>query len=235
MGNIYQSILASKKRAVALLLDPDRGTPEGVRRTLERANRSNVSLVLVGGSLVNSDIDEFVKQVKRNTALPVVLFPGSALQFTSGADGILLLSLISGRNPEFLIGHHVQVSHRLKRSGIEVISTGYILVESGGSTSVQYMSNTQPIPSTKPDIAVATALAGEQLGLKLIYLEAGSGACTPVPAELIGMVKSHISIPLVVGGGLRSPEQVEAAFDAGADMVVVGNGVEGNPDLLSQI
>jgi len=224
MGNIYQNIIKSKKRVVALLLDPDKETKCDVKHVLELANKSSVSLVLVGGSLVNSNIDEFVKTVKSNTSLPVLLFPG-----------ILLLSLISGRNPEFLIGNHVQVSYKLKQSGIEVIPTGYILIESGGTTSVQYMSNTLPIPSTKPEIAAATALAGEQLGLKLIYLEAGSGATNPVPTELIQKVKSDITIPLIVGGGLRSPEQIKSAFDAGADMVVIGNGIEGNPDLLKLI
>lgn len=235
MGNIYQNIIKSKKRVVALLLDPDKETKCDVKHVLELANKSSVSLVLVGGSLVNSNIDEFVETVKRNTSLPVLLFPGSALQFTSNADGILLLSLISGRNPEFLIGNHVQVSYKLKQSGIEVMPTGYILIESGGTTSVQYMSNTLPIPSTKPEIAAATALAGEQLGLKLIYLEAGSGATNPVPTELIRKVKSDITIPLIVGGGLRSPEQIKSAFEAGADMVVIGNGIEGNPDLLKLI
>lgn len=235
MGNIYQNIIKSKKRVVALLLDPDKETKYDIKHVLELANKSSVSLVLVGGSLVNSNIDEFVKTVKSNTSLPVLLFPGSALQFTSNADGILLLSLISGRNPEFLIGNHVQVSYKLKQSGIEVIPTGYILVESGGTTSVQYMSNTMPIPSGKSDIAVATALAGEQLGLKMIYLEAGSGAINPVPVDLIKQVKSEISIPLIVGGGLRSSGQINAAFEAGASIVVLGNGIEKNPELLSQL
>ena len=220
---------------VALLLDTDKETKYDIKHVLELANKSSVSLVLVGGSLVNSNIDEFVKTVKSNTSLPVLLFPGSALQFTSNADGILLLSLISGRNPEFLIGNHVQVSYNLIQSGIEVIPTGYILVESGGTTSVQYMSNTMPIPSGKSDIAVATALAGEQLGLKMIYLEAGSGAVNPVPADLIKQVKSEISIPLIVGGGLRSSGQINAAFEAGASIVVLGNGIEKNPELLSQL
>jgi len=235
MGNIYQNIIKSKKRVVALLLDPDKETKYDIKHVLELANKSSVSLVLVGGSLVNSNIDEFVKTVKSNTSLPVLLFPGSALQFTSNADGILLLSLISGRNPEFLIGNHVQVSYKLKQSGIEVIPTGYILIESGGTTSVQYMSNTLPIPSTKPEIAAATALAGEQLGLKAIYLEAGSGAKNPVPADLIRMVKSEISIPIIVGGGLHTPDQVELAFASGANIVVIGNGVEKNPELISKI
>lgn len=235
MGNIYQSILNSKSRIVALLLDPDKQSEQDVKGILVLANRSNISLILVGGSLVNSNVDDFLSVVKANTKLPVLLFPGSAIQFSPIADGILLLSLISGRNPEFLIGNHVQVAYKLKQSGIEIIPTGYILIESGSATSVQYMSNTMPIPSEKADIAVATALAGAQLGLKAIYLEAGSGAKNPVPADLIKKVKSEISIPLIVGGGMRTPEQVELAFASGANMVVLGNGIEKNPELISQI
>ena len=237
MASIYQNIISSigLRKQIALLLDPDKQNIVDLKRILELANNSSVSFILIGGSLVNSNIDEFIHTVKQNTQLPVLLFPGGALQFSANADGILLLSLISGRNPEFLIGNHVQVAYKLKQSGIEIIPTGYILVESGGTTSVQYMSNTMPIPSGKSDIAVATALAGEQLGLKMIYLEAGSGAINPVPVDLIKQVKSEISIPLIVGGGLRSSSQINAAFEAGASIVVLGNGIEKNPELLSQL
>jgi len=237
MRDVYKSIVQFRggKRQIALLLDPDKQSAVDVKRVLELANRSSISFVLVGGSLVNSNIDDFIAIVKSYTELPVVLFPGGTQQFSSKADAILLLSLISGRNPEFLIGSHVQVSFKIKQSGIEVIPTGYILIESGAYTSVQYMSNTMPIPASKPDIAVATALAGEQLGLRMIYLEAGSGAINPVPIDLIKRVKAEITIPLIVGGGLRSANQINAAFDAGADVVVLGNGVESDPNLLTQI
>lgn len=237
MTEIYNNIISSvgKSRQIALLLDPDKQSLVDIKHVLELANNSSISLVLVGGSLVNTNVEEFINTIKSYSNLPVVLFPGSAQQFTSNADAILLLSLISGRNPEFLIGNHIQVAFKLKQSGMEIIPTGYILIESGGTTSVQYMSNTLPIPSTKPEIAAATALAGEQLGLKMIYLEAGSGAKNPVPVELIRRVKSEISIPIIVGGGLKTPQQIDAAFTAGASMVVLGNGIEGNPDLLKQI
>jgi len=236
MLDIYKNIVSSKNtRHIALLLDPDKHNMVNLEYVLDLANKSSVSFILVGGSLVNTDIDEFVRTIKLHTDLPVILFPGSALQFSSNADAILLLSLISGRNPEFLIGNHVQVAYRLKQSGIEIIPTGYLLIESGGSSSVQYMSNTLPIPSNKIEIAAATALAGEQLGLKMIYLEAGSGAKNHVPIELIRLVKKEISIPLIVGGGLKTVDQINAVFAAGANVVVLGNGIENNPELLKQI
>jgi len=170
--------------------------------------------------------------LKSKTSLPVVLFPGSAMQFAPNADGILFLSLISGRNPDFLIGQHVAVAPTVKQSGVEVIPTGYILIDGGSPTSVQYMSQTMPIPNTKPEIAVATAIAGELLGLKAIYLEAGSGAMVPVPAVLIQAVRKAITIPIIVGGGIRTREQYQSALDAGANLVVVGNGLEANPQLF---
>lgn len=236
MLDIYKNILSSKNtKHIALLLDPDKKRLGDLKSVLDLANKSSVSFILVGGSLVNTDVDEFIRSIKLYSDLPVILFPGSALQFSSNADAILLLSLISGRNPEFLIGNHVQVAYRLKQSGIEIIPTGYLLIESGGSSSVQYMSNTLPIPSNKFEIAAATALAGEQLGLKMIYLEAGSGAKNHVPLELIKLVKKEISIPLIVGGGLRTVNQINEVFAAGANVVVLGNGIENNPELLKQI
>lgn len=225
---IYQQIIESrgKEKLFALLLDPDKCDAKHLNKLLGVVFECNVSMLLVGGSLVNSDVNEFIKEIKNGSQLPVVLFPGNAIQFANGTDAILLLSLISGRNPDFLIGNHVIVSSSIKRSGIEVIPTGYILIDGGIQTSVQYMSNTMPIPASKIDIAVATALAGEQLGLKLIYLEAGSGAKEPVPTKMIEAIRREISIPIIVGGGLKTPDQVKAAWDAGADMVVVGNAME---------
>jgi len=232
---VYQKIVDSlrKEKLFALLLDPDKCDKKHLNHLLSVANKSNVSMLLVGGSLVNSDINDFIQEVKKSTKLPVVLFPGSAIQFSESADAILLLSLISGRNPDFLIGNHVIASSAIKRSCVEVIPTGYILIDGGTPTSVQYMSNTMPIPATKIDIAVATAIAGEQLGLKMIYLEAGSGAKNPVPTEMIKAVRKEITIPIIVGGGLKTPKQVKAAWKAGADMVVVGNAMENNIENLS--
>ncbi len=237
MKGVYQHIcsLIGVRKQLALLLDPEKQSMVDLKHVLWLAENSPVTMILVGGSLVNSDMDSFIEHVKQYTKLPVVLFPGSAQQFSPNADAILYLSLISGRNPEFLIGNHIQVSLRLKQSGMEVLPTGYILIESGAVTSVQYMSNTMPIPSNKPDIALATALAGEQLGLKLIYLEAGSGALNPVPLSLVSSIREAISVPLIVGGGLRTPAQIKSAWNAGADIVVVGNAVESNADLLTSL
>jgi len=231
---VYQKIIESrgKEKLFALLLDPDKCSNEHLKKLLPIAIQCNVSMILVGGSLVKEDFGTFVSSIKEQSPLPVVIFPGNAMHFSIDADAILLLSLISGRNADFLIGNHVIASNAIKNSGLEVLSTGYILIDGGVQTSVQYMSNTMPIPSSKIDIAVATALAGEQLGLKLIYLEAGSGAKNPVPIEMIKAVREAVNIPLIVGGGLKTSEQVQAAWNAGADMVVVGNALENDMDKL---
>lgn len=236
-NKIYSRILQSrgKEKLFALLLDPDKCNTKHLETLLSIAKDSNVNLILVGGSFVKNDIGSFVASIKKLSNIPTILFPGNATHFCSEADAVLLLSLISGRNADFLIGNHVLASNAIKKSGLEVISTGYILIDGGVQTSVQYMSNTMPIPSTKIDIAVATALAGEQLGLKMIYLEAGSGAKNSVPIELIKAVRSELSIPLIVGGGLKTHDQVKAAWDAGADMVVVGNALEKDIDKLPSL
>ncbi len=234
-SKIYDKILESqgKEKLFALLLDPDKCDAKHLEKLLPIAKESNVNLILVGGSFVKNDIGSFVSSIKKQSQIPVVLFPGNATHFCPEADAILLLSLISGRNADFLIGNHVLASNAIKKSGLEIIPTGYVLIDGGVQTSVQYMSNTMPIPSSKIDIAVATALAGEQLGMKMIYLEGGSGAKNPVPIEMIKAVRSEITIPLIVGGGLKTPEQVNAAWDAGADMVVVGNALEKDIEKLS--
>lgn len=231
---VYQKILngVGKEKQFAVLLDPDKSDSHHLKELIPVAERYGATMFLVGGSLVNSNVAQFIGNIKKIATLPVVLFPGSACQFAVNADALLLLSLISGRNPEFLIGSHVNASRVIKSSGVEVIPTGYILIDGGTPTSVQYMSNTMPIPASKPEIAVATALAGEQLGLRLIYLEAGSGAKNPVPNETIARVRKELSVPLVVGGGLRTRKQVQDAWDAGADMVVIGNALEGSPERL---
>jgi len=229
MGLVYDKIAKGK---LAILLDPDKELQVDVDAMVANGHKVGASVILVGGSLVTKPVDRFIEKLKAKTSLPVVLFPGSAMQFAPNADGILFLSLISGRNPDFLIGQHVAVAPTVKQSGVEVIPTGYILIDGGSPTSVQYMSQTMPIPNTKPEIAVATAIAGELLGLKAIYLEAGSGAMDPVPAELIQAVRKAITIPIIVGGGIRTREQYQSALDAGANLVVVGNGLEANPQLF---
>ncbi|PLX05245.1 MAG: geranylgeranylglyceryl/heptaprenylglyceryl phosphate synthase [Marinilabiliales bacterium] len=232
--SIYSTLVSkyNKSKVFALLIDPDKQTDESLKKLIGIANQIGIDFFLLGGSLISQYTDSCVKIIKEYSNVPLVLFPGSLLQINSDADGILLLSLISGRNPDFLIGNHVVAAPLLKKSKIETIPTGYILIEGGKVSSVEYMSNTKPIPSDKTDIAVATAIAGEMKGNKLIYLEAGSGAPTSVPTEIIKEVKQNISVPLIVGGGLKTRAQIKAVCDAGADIVVVGNAIEDQPELL---
>ncbi len=228
-----QNAAKKGKKLFALLIDPDKQTKKTIEKLfIALESKKGPDLILVGGSLLFNGISEIIQTIKKHTKIPVFLFPGSALHVTGNADGILLLSLISGRNPEFLIGNHVQAAPIIKKAKLEVISTGYILINSGVSTSVSYMSNTAPIPFEKNDIAVATALAGEMLGLKLIYLEAGSGAQKPVSGTMIKAVKNNLTIPLIVGGGIKNQTQLEQILKAGADMVVVGTAAEKNPSII---
>ncbi len=234
-NTIYNNAAVHKKQ-IALLLDPDKLSCEKTfLRTLENANKAAVDFILVGGSIVFQMIDETIRTIKTHTQIPVLLFPGSLLQISNLADGILLLSLISGRNPDFLIGNQVIAAPFLKKSGLEIIPTAYMLIESGNITSVEYISNTKPIPRNKTDIAVATALAGQMLGLKQVYLEAGSGATLPVPKGMIKEVKNNIDIPLIVGGGIKDANSIEIAFNAGADIVVIGTAIEQKPELLNDL
>ena len=189
-------------------------------------------MLLVGGSILFNPIDLTITALKLGTHLPVFIFPGNVMQLSDRADGILFLSMISGRNPEFLIGNHVLAAPHLDRSGIEVIPTGYILVENGQSSSVEYMSNTRPIPAGKPELAVATAMAGEMLGMKSIYIEAGSGASRPVGLDMVSAIRKKISLPLIVGGGIDSTDRAEEAYGAGADMIVVGTALEKEPKMI---
>ena len=231
-----QKNITNGRKMFALLVDPDKQSEPDLLRLTEKINSpAGPDIVLVGGSLLFSNIDATVATLKRNTQKPVVLFPGSAMQVTDKADGILLLSLISGRNPDFLIGQHVLAAPALAQSGIEILPTGYMLIGDENYTSVRYISNTMPIPYNKTDIAVATALAGQMLGLKALYLEGGSGAAKPVSAEMIAAVRRAVSLPLIVGGGLRSAADVEKALQAGADIVVVGTSIESNYALVEEI
>jgi phosphoglycerol geranylgeranyltransferase len=220
------------KKSIALLLDPDKACGNSLKNILKSAAKCKADFIMTGGSLTFSSIDKLIDSVKEHCSIPVVLFPGNLLQLSRKADIILLLSLISGRNPELLIGNHVIAAPYLKDVREKLISTGYILISCGTKTSVEYISQTEAIPADKPEIVVATAMAGEMLGLGMIYLEAGSGATKHVPTGLISTVRKNTSIPLAVGGGIRKKEEIEEIFRAGADLIVLGNGCENNPSLL---
>lgn len=236
---IYSSLLQAKaagKKKLAVLLDPDKLRPAQLDRTLGLATEYGVDYFLIGGSLVvNAMLDDLLTRIRETCPIPMILFPGSSFQLSYRADALLFLSLISGRNPELLIGQHVISAPYLKMSPLEIISTGYILVDGGVSTSVQYMSNTSPVPAGKSDIAVCTAMAGEMLGLKMMYLEAGSGAKNPVSTDMIEAVSGAISVPLIVGGGIRNVQKVTENLHAGADLIVVGNAIESNPELIKSM
>jgi putative glycerol-1-phosphate prenyltransferase len=238
-GTIYQSLLARKKKgqkSFALLIDPDKVNAQKIEEITTRATDAKVDYLLVGGSLVISNhLDQVVDQIKAHCAIPVVLFPGTPSQVSLRADGLLYLCLISGRNPELLIGQHVISAPFVKHSGLEVISTGYMVIDGGAPTTVSYISNATPIPRDKNEIAMCTAMAGEMLGMKLIYLDAGSGARYPVTEEMVAQVAASIDIPLVVGGGIRDPEKAYLDCKAGADLVVVGNAVEKNSSLINEM
>ena len=218
---------------IAVLLDPDQCRGSLLASTVA-ALKSNVpDFIFVGGSHTLSSTDSLIELLKEETKAHVILFPGNASQFSTKADALLYLSLLSGRNAEFLIGQHITSSIAIKKSEIEVIPTGYLLIDGGKPSSVEYISNSRPIPRDKNEIALSTSVAAELLGMNLIYLEAGSGALFPVPAEMIETVRTGLSIPLIVGGGIKTVEQLKNAFEAGADLVVVGNVFETNPAKIS--
>jgi putative glycerol-1-phosphate prenyltransferase len=224
------------KKKLAVLIDPDGIDPKNLYAITEQLKLPGIGYIFIGGSFIQKDrLEKCLLYLKENTDLPLILFPGHYFQVNSLADGILFLSLISGRNPEFLIGQQVIAAPYIKASGLESMATAYLLIDGGKPNTATYMSNTTPIPADKPGIAANTAMAGEMLGLKLCYLDAGSGAKNPVSGEMIKQVRSLISGPLIVGGGVRSAEQVSLHFNAGADIVVVGNVLEENPSLLREM
>jgi len=237
--HIYSTILENinqNRKQLAVLVDPDKLDTRQITDLARNSALAGVDYFFVGGSLlINNQLDLCVKSLKEVTQIPVILFPGNTMQMSWKADAILFLSLISGRNAEMLIGRHVISAPYIKMSSLEVISCGYMLIESDKQTAVQYMSNTSPIPADKNDIAICTAMAGEMLGLKLLYLEAGSGAGNPVPVSMIESVKGSISIPLIVGGGVRTPLQAKEVCKAGADILVVGTAFEHDPGLVREI
>lgn len=232
---IYNKFTDRSRKKLAVLIDPDKPTDAQIISIVEKAKAADVDFFFVGGSLLVTDsLDHCIKLIKANCDIPVLIFPGNSLQISKYCDGFLLLSLISGRNPEMLIGRHVIAAPYLKLYGNEIIPTGYMLIDSGKATSVSYMSDTTPIPHDKDDIALCTAIAGEMLGLKLIYLEAGSGALIPVSTSMISKVSQMIKIPLIVGGGIKTPEVAAEAAKAGADVIVIGTAFEKEPEMLKK-
>ena len=234
--DVNKLISLKKEKQFAILVDPEQCNEDKLKNLISLAASSAVDYIMVGGSLlVNDHLNKCIELIKSETDLPVILFPGSEMQINGKADAILLLSLISGRNPELLIGKHVTAAPYLRASGLEILPTGYMLIESGNSTTALYMSNTTPIPREKDDIAVCTAMAGEMLGMKIIYMDAGSGAHKPVSASMISRVKEQISIPLIVGGGIKTPETAVEICRAGADVIVVGTAIENDIRLVKEI
>ncbi len=235
MKTFYNTILEAKiagRKLFAVLIDPEKCDEQKLEQYVVAVNLYHPDFVFVGGSQMQCSVERTTVFLKQRVQVPIVLFPGNALQLTSKADAVLLLSLISGRNAEFLIGQHVKAARALKASNVEIVPTGYVLIDGGNSTAVAQVSATQPIAANNTEQIVATALAGEQLGLRLIYLEAGSGAQQYVDSKTIAAVRYELSVPLIVGGGIKTREQKKAAFKAGADIVVVGNALESNPLLL---
>ena len=239
MKNIYNNILQSKannEKLLAILLDPDKIDLDHVQALIEKINQSPATHIFIGGSLVENNIlDELILELKQKCDLPIVLFPGNPSQISDQADAILFLSLISGRNPDFLIEHQVNAVPILKKTNLEVISTGYILIESGTKTAVERVSKTRPLAKNNPEYIVQTAQAGEMLGNKLIYLEAGSGADYAVSKEIIKLVSQNIEIPLIVGGGIIDLQGIQKAYDFGADLVVIGTAFENDLNFFNQI
>ena len=237
--NIYQSLEKQKslgKRSFAVLIDPDKVNELILDELIALSTAAKVDYFLVGGSLVISNqLDHVVQHIKKNSTIPVILFPGSSTHISKYADALLYLSLISGRNPELLIGQHVVSARFIKQSGLEVIPTGYMLIDGGAPTTVSYISNANPIPADKNDIAMCTAMAGEMLGMKLIYMDAGSGAKRSITESMIEKVSQNISVPLIIGGGITDPEKAYLNCKAGADLIVIGNAIEKDPTLITEM
>lgn len=223
-------------KSFAILIDPDKIALNHIDSTIAIAKEAQVDYFFVGGSLVvDNRVDECIQLIKQSCKIPVILFPGAPTQVSKYADGIFFLSLISGRNPELLIGQHVISAPMIKKTGLEVIPTGYMIIDGGRPTAVSYMANVQPLPADKKDIAMCTAMAGEMLGLEVIYMDAGSGALHPISTEMIARVRQNIETPLIIGGGIQTAEVAVANCKAGADIIVIGNAIEKNPPLALEI
>lgn len=239
LKDIYSSLCerkANHKKSFAVLIDPDKVNNEKMNQMIQLAVAAHVDYFLVGGSLVISNyLDECVQYIKRNCSIPALLFPGSPSQVSKYADALLYLSLISGRNPELLIGQHVVSAPVIRQSGLEIMSTGYMVIDGGAPTTVSYISNAAPLPADKNEIAMCTAMAGEMLGMKLIYMDAGSGAKTPITESMIEKVANCIDVPLIIGGGITDPEKAYLNCKAGADIIVVGNAIEKDESLIMEM
>ncbi len=237
MDIIYQEILKSKsenKKLLAILLDPDKLTLDTISFLVEKINQSPATHLFVGGSsFEGTNLNEIILKIKLETTLPIILFPGNPSQISDDANGILFLMLLSGRNPDYLIEHQIEAVPILEKTNLEIISTGYILIESGSKTAVERVTKTIPLPRNNSDYVAQTAKAGELIGNKIIYLEAGSGAQKAVPLEMIERVAQKITIPLIVGGGIRAKKEIEDAYTFGADIVVIGTAFENNPDFFN--
>ncbi|MBI2730552.1 MAG: geranylgeranylglyceryl/heptaprenylglyceryl phosphate synthase [Sphingobacteriales bacterium] len=238
-NTIYHSLVTRKQKgqkSFAVLIDPDKVDEQKINELVKLSINANVDYLLVGGSLViSSNLDQCVQQIKKSCTIPVILFPGSPSQISSYADALLYLSLISGRNPELLIGQHVISAPFVKQSGLEIISTGYMVIDGGAPTTVSYISNASPIPSDKNEIAMCTAMAGEMLGMKVIYMDSGSGAKRSISEPMIEAVAKQINIPLIIGGGITDPEKAYRNCKAGADVIVIGNAIEKDPSLIREM
>ncbi|WP_274474079.1 geranylgeranylglyceryl/heptaprenylglyceryl phosphate synthase [Mangrovimonas aestuarii] len=237
--SVYKDLLravSTEEKLLTVLIDPDKMKLDEVEGFIEKVNASIATHIFVGGSTVDEGLTEqLINKVKLYTSKSVVIFPGDVTQLSPSADALLFLSLLSGRNPEYLIGKHVKAVSQLREMELEIIPTGYILIENGRETAVQRVTQTQPIDRDQIQLAMDTAKAGELLGMKLIYLEAGSGALNPVPLEMISFVKQSLNIPLIVGGGIRSAEQLSQAYKAGADMAVIGTAFENTSEFFNEI
>ncbi len=239
INRIYNSLAERKtqgKKSFAVLIDPDKVNQPKMQELIELAVNAKVDYFLVGGSLVISNyLDECIRLIKSACSIPAILFPGSPSQISKYADALLYLSLISGRNPELLIGQHVVSAPFVKNSGLEIMSTGYMVIDGGAPTTVSYISNATPLPADKNEIAMCTAMAGEMLGMKLIYMDAGSGAKKPITTAMIEQVAKCIDVPLIVGGGITDPEKAYRNCKAGADLIVVGNAIEKDENLIMEM
>ncbi|MBA4141386.1 MAG: geranylgeranylglyceryl/heptaprenylglyceryl phosphate synthase [Segetibacter sp.] len=238
-NKLYQHFVKNKQqghKSFAVLVDPDKVDHPKIEQLVSLATNSKVDYFLVGGSLlISNHLDDCIKQIKAICNIPVILFPGSPSQVSKYADALLYLSLISGRNPELLIGHHVVSAPLVRKSGLEIMPTGYMVIDGGAPTTVSYISNASPIPSDKNEIALCTAMAGEMLGMKLIYMDSGSGAKRPIAESMIEMVASHIEAPLIIGGGISDPEKAYRNCKVGADVIVVGNAIEKDASLIKEM
>jgi len=238
-GQLYKHIFLQKQKGIkslAVLVDPDRSKSKDIDLLLSISVQNKVDFFFIGGSLILDDaMPEMIRKIKSQTNIPVVIFPGNGMQINPEADAFLLLSLISGRNPDYLIGRQVEAALTLRNSGLEIIPTAYILVDGGQVSSTAYITQTIPIPAHRPELAVATAIAAEQLGMKMIYLEAGSGAKWPVNSEFVSLVSQNVQLPIITGGGIKSGLTCCELYKSGSDLIVVGNALEENPALIHEL